>query len=353
MTSVHSLQSRFDAPKGIIEYTAGDAFMYQVFWEASSPANAQRTLAALAECAKATHRDTPCVPTYLFRISSIDGDLCSVPPRTVGELPAVRDAKRKLAIGVPLVAVRGDLTRRGVDPSLLDLDPSAPLPPALQAQPVMLEFTEIYLDERAFLEHAWSRDYLDSYARVMQAIAAGRPATTVRVGKPTTLIALPNEIACPLADGAAFFPPSASPENGLSSAAAPVLLALDLPTPAPAQLAALMAHLRPHCVACLPFSHPLRPLTTRLLCVFAAVPDASVLAPLAALAPARGECFIAHPAAAGAADMSPESERAMQANLAAAGLPAIVVRPAGGEECVGYVLHSRAGQVRPIEKKDP
>ena len=74
-------------------------------------------------------------------------------------------ARRKLEMGVPLAAVHAEMKKRDLDPSLLELDAAHPLPLHLQVHPVMLEFTEVYLDEPAFMAHASSREYLDGYGK--------------------------------------------------------------------------------------------------------------------------------------------------------------------------------------------
>lgn len=51
--------------------------------------------------------------------------------------------------------------------------------------PLYLEFTEIYLDERAFMDHAASRQYLDGYAKIMNPAAFYRVPKTYRFGTPT------------------------------------------------------------------------------------------------------------------------------------------------------------------------
>jgi hypothetical protein len=94
-----------------LTFTQGEAFLLHVFWEAPSMAAAQKLLhEGLKKCAQATHRDTPCVTSYFFRISSNDVDLHSE---------------------------------------------------GLKQQSVRVEFTEVYLDERAFWGHACSSDFLD------------------------------------------------------------------------------------------------------------------------------------------------------------------------------------------------
>ena len=78
-----------------------------------------------------------------------------------------KDLLKKLQVGVPRQAVLADLARRNIDSNLIDLEPGAALPENLQQRPVLVECTELYLDERAFNEHAGSRDYLAAYADAM------------------------------------------------------------------------------------------------------------------------------------------------------------------------------------------
>jgi hypothetical protein len=75
--------------------------------------------------------------------------------------------------------------RRGIDPQLLDVGPDEPLPASMQKKPVMLEFTELYLDQRSFYEHAGSKEYLDAYGEVMKPGLLNRQVT-IGLGTPTT-----------------------------------------------------------------------------------------------------------------------------------------------------------------------
>eukprot|EP00292_Cryptomonas_paramecium_P011635 CAMPEP_0113719592 /NCGR_PEP_ID=MMETSP0038_2-20120614/35920_1 /TAXON_ID=2898 /ORGANISM="Cryptomonas paramecium" /LENGTH=316 /DNA_ID=CAMNT_0000648021 /DNA_START=89 /DNA_END=1036 /DNA_ORIENTATION=+ /assembly_acc=CAM_ASM_000170 len=203
-----ALQRLIQEPKGKIDYAPHEAFLLHVFWQAPSEAAAAELLAALQRCATATHRDTPCVPTYFFRRVEQDDEIgvavptyffrrveqddeigVGAPPATVGEHPQLTEAHKKLRVGIPRPAVVADLTRRGIDPALLNLDPSAPLPAELQAaRPVAVEFTELYLDERAFMEHAGSRDYLEAYGQVISPAMQGRAPVTVRLGTPVASV---------------------------------------------------------------------------------------------------------------------------------------------------------------------
>jgi hypothetical protein len=151
-SSPTSLQRLIDEPKGKTTYTAGEPFLLHVFWEAPNLTAAKQLLSGLAQCSNATLRDTPCVPTYFFRLSSIDHDLYGEAPTLVKEHKQLSAAIKKLHVGVSRAAIVADLTKRGIDPQYLDLNLDAELPLPLKDQkPVSVEFTELYLDERAFM----------------------------------------------------------------------------------------------------------------------------------------------------------------------------------------------------------
>lgn len=105
-----------------------------------SAAEAKELLSGLRGCGIASHRDTPCVPTYFFRICEADSEVYGPPPRVAGDLPQVKEAKKKLQMGVPPPAVKIDLSRKGVDPSVLDLDLNAELPEKLRQPSVAVEW---------------------------------------------------------------------------------------------------------------------------------------------------------------------------------------------------------------------
>lgn len=158
------MQRLFDEPKGKTDFSPAETFILHVFWQAPSITAAQRLLSGLKKCAIATHKNTPCTTTYFFRISSNDSPLCPAPPKTVYEHSQLSGALKKLRVGQPRGAVIADLIRRGLDPSYIDLELDAELPTELtRQQAVYVEFTEVYLDERAFMEHSASRDWLNAY----------------------------------------------------------------------------------------------------------------------------------------------------------------------------------------------
>ena len=117
-----SLKTLLAAKKGRTTFLPGESFLLHVFWESPSLDAARELLQGLAGCAKATERDTPCVPTYFFRISEIASGICAEPPRTVGEHPHLVEARRKRRMGVPAPAVRAGLVKLGLDPGLAELE---------------------------------------------------------------------------------------------------------------------------------------------------------------------------------------------------------------------------------------
>jgi hypothetical protein len=133
---------------------------------------------------KSKSRDSPCVPLYFFRISRNDQSLCAEAATHVSHHPHLRNAHKKLAVGVGRAAVENDLRMRGIDPVHLDLGLDDPLPEALVTSPVAVECTELYLDEKAFYDHMGSREYLDAYGKVTSLALQSKRPTTLVFGTP-------------------------------------------------------------------------------------------------------------------------------------------------------------------------
>lgn len=355
-----SLRALLAAPKGTLEFLPGWAFMLHVFWLAPDEAAAATLLRGLTACSTATHRDTPCVPTYFFRVSGNDTDLAPPPPGTVGEHPHLRDAQRKLAMGVPPPAVRAGLVKLGIDPALAEAPADTELPEALRgSRAVALEFTEVYLDERAFIEHAGSRDYLDGHGVIMTpGLARGVP-TTLRMGNaPPSLVekvlapSLRENVVPTLAPSGAVWrcgpiaahgAPAAATDAAAAAAAAAVFVSVDVPGDAEAVSVLLPRELTASATTCAVFAHPLREGTARVMLV---LPDSAerpaALAALARVPFVRGEAHTAH--MAGSDEAHAAATAAVRAALDAAGLTGRISVDATAS--AGYVLHARAGEVR-------
>ncbi|KAJ3032393.1 hypothetical protein HDV00_007576 [Rhizophlyctis rosea] len=332
-------------PKGKTTYTATESFLLHVFWGAPSLSAAQTLLSALTICAKETHRNTPCVPTYIFRISKISDDITSPPPKQLQDHPQLSAALRKVKVGMPVAAVEADLVRRGLDPSLLKLEPTAELPAALQQHPVMLEFTELYLDDRAFMEHAGSREYLKAYGTIMTP-GLMNSQTTLRMGTPTKKTAetildtMLKATEVPVRDGCAIWNTAAAQATAPTF---PFVLSLEIPSESTS--VALPLALTDHCTTFNLFPHPLRPSFHRLLCVFPTIPPLSVFQSLSVLRPIRGEAHLAIGDNTIPLDLE-VSERSLRKLLDEAGLGFVLVN-AG--QCVGYAVHEQVGKLSPVD----
>jgi hypothetical protein len=330
-----ALQRLLSEPKGKTTYTAGEPFMLHVFWEAPSASAASQLLDALHQCADATHRDTPCVPTYFFRVSSTDADLYGEAPKFVHEHRQMAAAIKKLQVGISKAAVTADWTKRGFDPAHLDLQLSDPLPTDLLHQkPVAIELTELYLDERAFMEHAGSKDYLKGYGAVMNPALINRPPVTLRMGTPNASV-VEKVLEPMLKANAVHMEPldlfTVWNKPSLVSDEA-FLISLDVET------AAMTSEgVKKHAMWCVRYQHPHRESVMRWMLVFSVVPPTSILKELADLKPIRGECHSPQ----GNADQ-------LKSKLAEAGLSHVVVN---ASRSVGYVAHPKAAELKTMDQK--
>lgn len=277
-----ALQKLLDEPKGKTDYYAGQAFLLHVFWEAPNQSAAEKVLNALQRCSSATYRDTPCVPTYFFRRSALGASLIHEKTLTVGEHPQLRDAQKKLKVGVPKPAIQADLVRRGLDPNLLDMEPPTPLPQAMQQTPVILEFTELYLDERSFYEHAGSKEYLEAYGEVMAPGLQNRQ-TTIRLGNPSAeirdriLAPMLKEQVEPLQEPCVLWRrPTVKPQRS-------TLLSMDVPGAVKQVTKILPVSLHQVSTTLVAFPHPLCESRVRVLSILPLLPDRKLFQELTTL----------------------------------------------------------------------
>lgn len=327
-----ALERLLKEPKGKVSYSPNQAFLLHVFWECPDIGAARRLLQALQKCAAATHRDTPCVPVYFFRISTICADVRTQRPRTIQEHPVLQAAIRKLQVGVPRQAVLADLARRNIDSNLIDLDPSTTLPKHLQNYPATVECTELYLDERAFQEHAGSRDYLAAYADVINPALRTRHHT-VRVGNPTEYLVervlepMLQEVVTPLFEGTVLW--RAPTVRGTE-----VMLSLDLSTEEhdlQELLSSSVGKFDRYAVVVVIFTHPLRDHIARLLVVLSNLMR-STMDEIHALPVQRGELHCS--------DSSVEEVKRTVDDGNHSHLLAV-----NADDRAGYILHARSGEL--------
>jgi hypothetical protein len=101
---------KFAAFKGSTTFLPNQSFLLHVLWEAPSAAAAEELLAGLRTCAAATRRDTPCVPTYFFRVSPSFSDVCSARPLVLADHPHIAQVTARAAAAAAAAAAAVAMT---------------------------------------------------------------------------------------------------------------------------------------------------------------------------------------------------------------------------------------------------
>jgi hypothetical protein len=163
-------------PKGFLEYNPAESFAIHVQWVVASRKAAEEMLEALRTCADCTTRDAPPVLCYFFRISHDQGlarEMREV-VKTLGDHPQYKKKFKLAEMGLPAAVVALGCEREGFSGKpfaegwTADRAMDAELAEELGFDPVVLDLTEVYLDTRAFVDHALSRDYQAAYGVLMQ-----------------------------------------------------------------------------------------------------------------------------------------------------------------------------------------
>jgi len=180
--------------KGHKAFNPNESFCLSVSWILRNPQVAKEMLSeGLQVCAKATQRDTPCVPMYMFRkaYDQSPAEEYAQTIKTIGDHPHYAKIFKSNEMGIPVTFSKVKLSTAGIDAAPLEWPPSTPFDAEKKAQlgfaPVVMSFTEIYLDARSFFEHADSPDYLSAYGVVMQGHRS-LTAKTKCLGTPTDYI---------------------------------------------------------------------------------------------------------------------------------------------------------------------
>ena len=188
------LEKRALREKGHVSYNPNQSFYLSVQWVLRNKQVAEEMLKdGLAVCARATARDTPCVPLYFFRISfdQREAVIADEAVKVIGDHPHYAKTYKSLELGTPLAANQSKLKASGIDVTPLEWPKETPMTPEKKAQlgfaPVTISLSEFYLDTRAFYEHADSADYLKAYSVVMEGHRSLK-ATTRCMGHPTSQV---------------------------------------------------------------------------------------------------------------------------------------------------------------------
>jgi hypothetical protein len=106
-----SFLHKFSSSKGATTYAPDQSFLLHVIWQAPSAAAAQELLSGLSACASATQRDTPCVPTYFFRVAPSYDDVCSPAPLLLKDHPHITQVAGLMCVKLPVIALTSLLCR--------------------------------------------------------------------------------------------------------------------------------------------------------------------------------------------------------------------------------------------------
>jgi hypothetical protein len=163
-----------DNPKGFLAYNPSQSFVLHVFWIVRSPKSAQEMIEkGFVPCSLATARDTPTTLSYAFRISRNQKRALKYKEEInlIGQHPHYKAAFKNLGMGISREEVVKRLGAIQVDPTPLDWGVDGEIKgneELLDFDPVVLECTEIYLDNRSFYEHVLSRDWMKSSAEILK-----------------------------------------------------------------------------------------------------------------------------------------------------------------------------------------
>lgn len=174
-----------------VTYHPDESYLIHVQWIVLNKKVAIEMIEGLRKCANATHRDTPPVLCYFFRISH-DQSLATKMKedvKTIEQHPHYIKAYRMLGMNMDQSTLIAKCEREGISPIPLIQnwprdEPIAPHADELQFDPVVIDLTELYLDNRSFIDHVGSKDYMDGYSVLMSAHRSLQPYSSV-TGTPT------------------------------------------------------------------------------------------------------------------------------------------------------------------------
>ncbi|KAF0977082.1 hypothetical protein FDP41_003735 [Naegleria fowleri] len=186
-------QELLEAPKGCMEYNPHQAFALQVFWIVRSFRAATEMIEkGFLPCSQATLRDTPTTLCYLFRISQQDGheqmaEEFKKQVKTIGQHPHYQPAFKSIKMGIAQQNIEMKLKQGGINIEPLKWNPDEPMEgheDELDFHPIVLECTEVYLDNRSFYDHSASQDWMNHYPEIVKPCRSLKPKTFC-VGHPS------------------------------------------------------------------------------------------------------------------------------------------------------------------------
>lgn len=179
-----------ESEKGHKEYNPYQSFSLNVKWIVRSKKAAQEMIEKGFEpCSKCTQKDTPTTITYIFRISQNQSLATKFKNeiKTIRQHPHYFSAFKSIDMGIPKPAIEHKLMQGGINLAPLSWDPETLIEEhkeELDFDPVVLECTEIYLDNRSFYEHIASNEWMKASAEINKPSRSLKPITYC-IGSPS------------------------------------------------------------------------------------------------------------------------------------------------------------------------
>jgi hypothetical protein len=182
---------RWAREKGHVSYNPNQSFLIQCQWILPNMSIAHEMIEGLRKCAVATERDTPPVVCYIFRVShdqSLADDMRQS-VRTISQHPHYAKGYKMMDMNMTKEFVISKCQREGISALPFEADWPRDEPIDSHASefnfdPVVIDLTELYLDNRSMVNHACSKDYMEGYGILLAPHRSLQPHTVV-VGSPT------------------------------------------------------------------------------------------------------------------------------------------------------------------------
>lgn len=182
---------RWAKQKGDITFNPNQSFLIQCQWIVPNLEIAHEMIEGLRKCAVATERDTPSVVCYFFRISH-DQSLAHEMRenvRTISQHPHYAKGYKMMDMNMTKEFVISKCQREGI--SALPFEAEWSRDELIEAHasefnfdPVVIDLTELYSDNRSMVDHACSKDYMEGYGVLLTPHRSLQPYTVV-AGTPT------------------------------------------------------------------------------------------------------------------------------------------------------------------------
>lgn len=270
-------------------YSSSESFLIHVFFETPSLSSAQEILSSLQQCSLATHRDTPCTPSYFFFLSHLD---------------------------------------------------------SLSSSPVVLEFIEVYLDGKSFWEHSAAEDFKQSFVPLMNPELRTKLPHCIRIGSPPSDVA--EKVLKPILHENIFPLPSGcfvwkKPSPGKLSSSVCLSLEVGLSPQSFQTLEEIVSAVPKTFVekstSFVAFVHPNNLMKVRIIFIFPSLPPVSEISQLFTTLHPSGSQLITNKVGDNVENMEEIKKALKEANLK----DTIVIE---SKDKAGYVLHESAAELQ-------